>query len=344
MHRKKTLTAKKSQLRGFLGFAACVGVLLTLGGCHSKADQAQGASAPAASASLAITGPAGAAKAQMPDQDTPAPEAMGGFDGKRAFAHVAKQVELGPRPSGSQAILQAQDYIQSELTSYGCAIEADAFYADTPGGRVAMKNILVKIRGDKAGIILLGTHYDTKKLDNFVGADDGGSSTGVMLELARVLCSEQEQGVHPVWIAFFDGEEAVQDWSETDSRYGSREMAAKLALSGDLAKIRAFLLADIVGSRTPRFKREADSSKTLTDLVWAKAAHLGYAGIFVNDATAVQDDHDSFLKRNVPSADVIDLEIPYWHTPQDTLDKISSKTLAIVGRVFLATVKELQAK
>ncbi|HEY2461576.1 MAG TPA: M28 family peptidase [Candidatus Acidoferrum sp.] len=327
---------KKAQF-AVLGCAAlCAALMFALAGCKDKPENT-GAVTHAASVALAPH--------QLPDQDTPAPEAMDGFDGKRAFAHVAKQVEFGPRPAGSQAIAQLQDYIQSQLTTYGCAVEADAFYAETPDGRIAMKNILVKIPGDKPGIILLGTHYDTKKLDNFVGADDGGSSTGVMLELARVLCGQQQaQGVHPVWIAFFDGEEAVKEWSDSDSRYGSREMAAKMAMSGDLAKVKAFLLADIVGSRTPRFKRESDSTKALTDLVWATAAHLGYAAIFVNDATAVQDDHDSFLKRNVPSVDVIDLEIPYWHTPQDTLDKISSKTLAIVGRVFLASIKQLQSK
>ena len=205
-----------------------------------------------------------------------------------------------------------------------------------------MKNILVKISGDKPGIIMLGTHYDTKKLDNFVGADDGGSSTGVMLELARLLCAQH--GRYPVWIAFFDGEEAVGQWSDTDSRYGSRQMSAKLAMSGDMAKVKAFLLADIIGSRTLRFKRESNSTKALTDLVWATAAKLGYSTIFVNDATAIEDDHLSILKRGVPSVDVIDLEIPYWHTPQDTLDKISSKSLAFVGHTFLESLRQLQQK
>src|ERR1700680_2441651 len=278
----------------------------------------------------------------MADQDTPAPEKTGGFDGKRAYAHVAKQVGFGPHPSGSQAIAQAQDYILSELASYGCTADIDAFNAQTPAGPVAMKNILVKIPGEKPGILLLGTHYDTKNMDNFVGADDGGSSPAVMLELARLMCAQHSP--YALWIAFFDGEEAVQQWSETDSRYGSRQMSTKLAMSGEAAKVKAFLLADIVGSRTLRIKRESNSTKTLTDLVWTTAARLGYAGVFVRDETAIEDDHLSFLKRGVPCVDVIDLEIPYWHTPQDTLDKISSKSLAIVGHVFLESVKQLQTK
>jgi Zn-dependent M28 family amino/carboxypeptidase len=163
-----------------------------------------------------------------------------------------------------------------------------------------------------------------------------------MLELARLLCALH--GRYAVWIAFFDGEEAVREWSDSDSRYGSREMAARMAMNGELTKVKAMLLADIVGSRTLRIKREASSTKALTDLVWGTAARLGYAEIFVNESTPIEDDHLSFLKRGVPCVDVIDLQIPYWHTPQDTLDKISAKNLAIVGHVFVESVKQLQTK
>jgi glutaminyl-peptide cyclotransferase len=314
----------------------CACLLLTvLTGCKSKSE--------AAAATPPFMSAVASAPPQMPDEDTPPPEKTGGFDGKLAFAHVAKQVGFGPRPSGSQAIAQTQDYILSQLSSFGCAVEIDNFNAQTPAGIIPMKNILVKIPGDKTGIILLGTHYDTKRLDDFVGADDAGSSTGVMLELARLLCAQHNP--RPVWIAFLDGEEAVnREWRDPDNRYGSREMAAKLAMSGDLPKVKAFLLADIVGSRTPRFKRESNSTPELTNLFWSTAARLGYSAVFVQDQTAIEDDHLSFSKRNVPTLDIIDLEIPYWHTPQDTLDKISSKTLAIVGHVFVEGIKQLQAK
>jgi Zn-dependent M28 family amino/carboxypeptidase len=169
-----------------------------------------------------------------------------------------------------------------------------------------------------------------------------------MLELARLLCSQH--GSYQVWITFFDGEEAMKEWSDTDSRYGSRQMAAKMAMSGDLAKIKAFLLADIVGTRPPRFKRESDSTKWLVDLVWGVAKRLGYGDVFLDESLEVSDDHDPFLKRKVPSVDVIDLEnypggnLYYWHTPEDTLDKVSPKSLAITGHVFLESVKQLQSK
>jgi len=298
------------------------------------------------------------AVASAPPQtdDAPPPKKTGGFDGKRAFAHVAKQVGFGPRPSGSEAIAKLQDYIQSELSSYGCKVEADDFHADTPIGRLPMKNIVAKIPGEKPGMIVLATHYDTARsardprtgevhpMPTFVGADDAGSSTGVMLELARSFCAKRER--YAVWITFFDGEEAMHDWSDTDSRYGSREMAARLSTSGDIKKIKAFLLADIVGGRNARFLREESSTPALVDLIWSTAARLGYSAIFLNEATSAQDDHDSFLKRGVPSVDVIGdfLNNGYWHTPQDSLDKISAKTLAITGHVFLETVKQLQAK
>src|SRR6266446_6251492 len=263
-------------------------------GCGAKADGDSAAPVSAASATSTL---------QAGDEAPPA-EKTGGFDGKRAFAHVAKQVGFGPRPSGSAAIGQLQEYIQSELASYGCKVETDSFTADTPVGRLAMKNIVAKIPGDKPGIIMLATHYDTKRLENFVGADDGASSTAVMLELARLLCGRR--GPYQVWITFFDGEEAVKFiWQDPDNRYGSRQMAARLAMSGDLPKIKAVLLADMVGSRNLRFRREADSTKALTDLIWSTAVRLGYSNIFVNESSATVDDHIVFLKRGVPAVDVI---------------------------------------
>src|ERR1700687_5546648 len=254
-------------------------------GCKAKADGSGDASV--STAAVATPQPAGA---QQAGDEAPPAEKTGGFDGKRAFAQVVKQVGFGPRPSGSAAIGQLQGYIQSELTSYGCKVETDAFTADTPVGRLPMKNIVAKIPGDKPGIIMLATHYDTKLLPNFVGADDAGSSSGVMLELARLLCPKH--GAYQVWITFFDGEEAMKEWSDTDSRYGSRQMAAKLAMSGELPKIKALLLADIVGTRTPHFKRESDSTKWVVDLVWSVAKNLGYGSVFLDEATQISRDYD----------------------------------------------------
>src|SRR5438105_2515093 len=281
---------------------------------------------------------------QVPEDALPA-EQTGGFDGTLAYAHVAKLVGFGPRPSGSQGIAQTQDYITSQLSSSGCTVDTDAFSSDTPAGRLPMKNIVAKIPGERQGIILLTTHYDTKRLDNFVGADDGGSSTGLMLEMARRMCQQRPR--YSIWIAFFDGEEAVRlEWHDPDNRYGSRQMAAKMAASGDLKKVRAMILADIIGGKALGIRKEENSTKELEDLIWATAKRLGYGQIFLDQTTPVDDDHLSFLQRGVPSADVIDLvnSAGYWHTPQDTLEKISAKSLGIVGHVIQESVKELQTR
>lgn len=312
-------------------------------GCNKSQASAEHTGTPAAAA---VASPAG----DQPSDDAPPPASTDGFDGHRALQQVAKQVSFGPRPAGTPALQQLQAYLKSELTSYGCKFDVDDFQVDTPVGHRAMENILVKIPGDKPGIILLGTHYDTKILPNFVGADDAGSSTAVMLEIARNLCATR--GRYSVWIAFFDGEEATRlQWTDEDSVYGSREMAARLAISGDLPNVKAFLLADLVGGKKLHFKRDGASTPALVDEVWRVADKLGYANIFVSEVTDIGgDDHYPFVKRRVPSVDVIDLDtandVPYWHDQRgtDTLDKISAKSLAITGHVFLETIKDLQSK
>ena len=321
-----------------LGAAFLLGLAFVgLTGCQTS-DSSRGAGQPPFMSTAASNPPQGA-------NDAPSPDKTGGFDGKRAYELVAKQVGFGPHPSGSPAIAKLQDFLQSELKSYGCTVETDSFTADTPVGRLPMKNILVKISGEKPGVILLGTHYDTLlSVPNFVGADDGGSSTALMLELARQLCPKR--GKYAVWIAFFDGEEAMKQWSDTDSRYGSRQMAAKLAMSGDLKRVKAFLLADIVGGRNAQFMRETSSTPDLVNVFWNTAHKLGYTALFRDGTTEAQDDHDAFLDRRVPSLDVIGdfTNNGYWHTPEDNLDKISAKTLAVVGHVFLESIKELQSR
>jgi glutaminyl-peptide cyclotransferase len=287
------------------------------------------------------------------------PSAAGGFDGSRAFENVRHLVELGPRPPASDAIRQAGTYIVERLKSYGCPVEEHDFHASTPIGDFPMKNIVVKIPGTGRGIVLFATHYDTVRLPNFVGADDGGSGTGTMMELARVLCSRKSK--LNIWIAFFDGEEAQGQWTDgksvqwtdTNNTYGSREMAASMALSGELKQVKAMILADMIGSSNLKIKRDMDNKREkgstpwLVDLIWATAARLGYGNVFINEDYLVGgDDHFSFIRRGVAACDIIDFDIQntYWHTPQDTLDKVDPRSLAIVGHVFLETVPELEKK
>ncbi len=313
-------------------------------GCSSEPSAPVSAGAPATRASTLSS-----ASAIAPADVAPPPSKTGGFDGAAAYDFTAKLVSFGPRPPASEAIERTQDYIDSQLQSFGCRVDRDAFNAQTPIGTLAMKNIVAKIAGTGQGIILLMTHYDTKRIENFVGAEDSGSSTGLMLEMARLLCARPPQP-NSVWIAFLDGEEtqATFQWSDSDSVYGSRELAARMAVSGDLKKIKAVILADMVGQKNLHILRDSSSPKWLTDLIWRTAAQLGYQDVFKSGETSTSDDHVPFQRRGVPAIDLIDLNDymaeGYWHTPEDTMDKISPRSLAIVGHVILESVAELQKR
>jgi glutaminyl-peptide cyclotransferase len=305
---------------------------------------------PRASLSTASASPSPAGSPPSEADAAPPPDQTGGFDGKAAYEYTAKLVSFGPRPPASEAIRQTQDYILAMLKSFGCPIDVDDFHASTPIGDLAMKNIIVKISGSGPGILLLLTHYDTVRIPDFVGADDAGSSSGLMLEMSRVLCSRKERKPNSVWIAFLDGEEAqvVQDgvaqWTDEDSVFGSRELAAEMDLSGDLKRVRAVLLADMVGAKGLNIRQDPGSTPWLNSLVWKTADRLGYRAVFIAGSNGgVQDDHTPFLSHHVPAADITEFpNYPFWHTTQDTMDKISARSLAIAGHVFLATLEELQ--
>ena len=275
------------------------------------------------------------------------------FDGARAYEHVRHLVEIGARPPDSDGIRRAQAYITGQLKSYACPVEEHDFHASTVLGNLAMKNIVVKLSGASPGIILYTTHYDTVRIPNFVGADDGGSGTGTMLELARLFCARKNS--LNVWIAFFDGEEAQGKWTDaasvqwnndgSNNTYGSREMAAQMALSGELKRVKAMILADMIGPRDAKITRDTNSTPWLTDFIWATAAQLGYQNTFVDRNYPVSgDDHFSFIRRGIAGCDLIDFSVPYWHTTQDTLDKIDAKSLAIVGQVLSATLPRFEKK
>jgi glutaminyl-peptide cyclotransferase len=293
------------------------------------------------------SGQAPVAAASAPETAPPA-SSTGGFDAARAYQHVVNLVAIGPHSAGTDGGRRAQEYIIGQLQGFGCMVDQQTFTArGTPVGDVSMKNIVAKIPGASPDIIMFTTHFDSKRMANFVGADDGGSSTGVMLELARLLCARKN--ALTVWIAFFDGEEAFNhNWADPDHTYGSKEMAARMALSGELGHVRAFVLADLVGNHKLRLMRESQSTPWLVDLIWSTAARLGYQQTFVNASSAVEDDHDEFLNRHVAAADVIDLETPisdgYWHETSDTIDKVSVRSLAVVGHVLIEVVPQLESK
>jgi glutaminyl-peptide cyclotransferase len=347
-----------------LRYLLCVGVvfaaLLAVACGHGNASSSAAASAATSAAvsensSQATT----SAPAIAPEDQAPPASQTGGFDGQKAYDFTAKLVSFGPRPPASDAIHRTQDYIISTLKGFGCAVDTDDFHSPTPVGDLAMKNIIAKAPGTGQGIILLLTHYDTVRLDNFVGADDGGSSSGLMLEMARQLCGAATKQPNAVWIAFLDGEEdqmnfasaqqAQTIWNDPETTYGSRELAAKMAVAGELKRTRAVILADMVGQKNLEVQPEANSTKWLADVVWKTADRLRHKDVFVpTQVSAITDDHGPFLKRGVPAVDIIELggyqTLGYWHSTDDTMDKLSPKSLAIVGHVTLESVSELQQK
>jgi glutaminyl-peptide cyclotransferase len=322
--------------------------------CTTHAEKTDGSKV-ATGAATAAAQTARPAEAVPADGAPPASQTAG-FDGARAFEYLKAQVAFGPRPSGSPALARAQDYIKSQLASFGCAVSEDNFTAQTPIGAIKMKNIVVKVPGSGRDIILLLTHYDTVRVDNFVGANDAASSTGVMLEMARLYCGAnpaKKLATASLWIAFLDGEEAQQvidgraQWSDDDSVHGSRELAARLALSGDLKRVKAVVLADMIGDRELRIARERGSTPWLVDIIWSTAKRLGYGKNFTDELQGpVGDDHDPFVRRGVAAVDMIDFESEstFWHTPQDAMDKVSARSLAIVGHVVVEALPLIEKK
>jgi glutaminyl-peptide cyclotransferase len=326
---------------------ATIGALAWFAGCGSSAGKVAGNES-AASA----TAPAAAA---APQEKAPPASQTGGFDGQKAYDYTAKLVSFGPRPAGSDALAKMEEYVLGEMKSTGCDVTEDDFHAQTPIGVLTMRNIAVKTAGEGKGIILLLSHYDTLHEPDFVGAEDGGSSSGVLMELARNLCGHKFP--LSVWMVFDDGEEAQGnwtdaasvDWTGTNDTYGTRELAAKMEIDGQLKDVKALLLLDMIGQKGLRLEREGNSTEWLADLVWNTAEKLGYGDVFVKDRqNAVQDDHLPFLAKHVACVDLIDFEYgpnnSYWHTPQDTMDKLSAKNLAIVGHVMLASIDALEKK
>lgn len=273
----------------------------------------------------------------------PAAASLPHADGQRALQYTREVVAFGPRFVGSPGHAQTEAYLRQELK--GDSLQEDTFTASTPAGKLRMTNFIAKFPGSKDGIIVLTGHYDTLYgRKDFVGANDAGSSTGLLLELARQLRGKKLDG-YSVWLVWFDGEEAIRQWSPTDSVYGSRHLAEKWAKDGTLKKIQAFLLLDMIGDADLNIGRDSNSAPWLQDVIYKAAAKLGCQSHFFAHTTQMQDDHLPFARAGVPVADIIDFNYgphnSYWHTPQDTMDKLSPQSLEIVGSVVLETIRLL---
>jgi Zn-dependent M28 family amino/carboxypeptidase len=267
-----------------------------------------------------------------------------GFSGAAALTFTKHAVALGPRPDGSPAITRLRAFIQQQLALDACAVSTDRFTAATPDGAVPMENIICKFPGRSGRAIAITGHYDTKKMPNFLGANDGGSSTGFLLEFAATVAHMPH--ADDILIVFLDGEEAFHEWSDSDSLYGSRHLAAKWTADGTISRLKALINIDMIGDKDLHLVFESNSAPSLRNLVWETAAALGYSAEFPRDANAIGDDHIPFLNAGVRALDLIDFDYgpnnSWWHTPADTTDKLSARSFEVVGTVLTRTLEELE--
>lgn len=277
------------------------------------------------------------------------------FDSSRAFEHMRQLVAIGPRPSGSAAIQQARGYIEAQLKAAGLTPQEQAFEAQTPFGVVRMANVIARIPGARPERILITGHFDTKlfRQFRFVGANDGGSSTGIVLAFADALKGQKTR--MQVWLMWTDLEEAIESFQGDDGLYGSRHFAQKLKADGLVPRIRGFFLLDMIGDTDLNVSQEQESSPVLQAMIAKAADELGYTKYFFQSRSDIIDDHISFKNVGIPSVDVVDAEFgrmgpqfdgmgEFHHANTDTIDKVSQKSLEIVGRTILRTVELMDAK
>ena len=275
------------------------------------------------------------------------------FDGSRAFEHLKRIVEIGPRPANSPELQKTREYIKQQLTAIGLTPVEQAFEAQTPIGPVKMVNISATIKGATGGSgrLIFAGHYDTKlfKEFTFVGANDAGSSTAFLLEFARVL--KDRANPMTMEILFLDGEEAFGEW-DTGNTWGSRHYVGQAEKSADLKNVKALILVDMIGDKDLTIKRESQSTPWLTDAIWSAARQLQRPE-FQPEEQTINDDHLPFLQAGVPAVDIIDFEYPkpgnvppetYWHEASDTLDKVSAQSLQVVADVLLAALPAIELR
>src|SRR6267143_3648412 len=301
-------------------------------------------------------------KPSSPSASSPSSKGASDFDGDRAFEHVRKQVEFGPRPAGSAELERLRAYMIDQLKAYGLKVTTDEFRATTPIGQRKMVNVTAELPGESNDVIIISSHYDSKYFKNikFVGANDGGASTGALMEIARVMAANKQKPKMTYWFVFFDGEEAFCfDWDEChnpnpadprtplpDHTYGSRRYVAQIIEKNELKRVRAMILLDMMGYKNLRLGRADLGTAWLTDIVWQTAKQLGYGNVFIDSQEGVgDDDHGPFLRAGVEALDIIQLSTyEYWHTRDDTLDKISGKSLKIVGDTVIASLPKIEER
>lgn len=263
--------------------------------------------------------------------------------GERAMEDVRAMVALGPRPAGTPANQKTRAFIARQLKAVGISATEQPFVADTPVGKVPMANVIATLPGKRPEKIVIGSHFDTKPNMPFLflGANDGGSSTGLLIELARVLKDKPREFTYE--LVFFDGEEAWGEW-ETGNTFGSRHYVDAAKKAGTLGGVKAMILLDMIGERGTQIRQDLNSTSWMNDIFWRAAGRLGHQRTFIADITSVEDDHFPFKNAGIPVIDIIDLDYEHWHQAGDTLDKLDPRSLKIVGDVVVAALPDVEKR
>ncbi len=273
------------------------------------------------------------------------------FDGDRALYEVQGLVHLGARDAGTPGGARAAHYLRDRLQQLGLDAELDTFTNRTPVGNRTFHNVIGRLPGTRPGLIILGSHFDTKAgiAPDFQGANDSGSSSGVLLELARLLAGSASPGPE-IQLAFFDGEEALQHYSEIDGLHGSRHHARRVTAEGRAREVLGVIVLDMIGNRDLTVNIPRNVTRELAIALLRAADAEGQRDTFTLYPFEVGDDHEPFLRLGMPALDVIDFSFgsapgrnDYWHTRQDTLDKLSAESLGLIGRVTVRLINDLAA-
>jgi len=270
-------------------------------------------------------------------------------DGGQALEEVTRFVGLGARPSGSEGAARAAQHLHRRLERLHLQPVTDEFTALTPQGDLVFRNVVGVLEGTGPQTIVLASHYDTKAGlgEHFVGANDSGSSTGLLLELARVLAQHRRLPV-TLLFAFLDGEECLKQYGPNDGLHGSRHMARTLVRNQRARNVVAVIVLDMIGDRDLTVTIPRNGSRHLMSMVLDAAHEEGVRLKFSLARGTILDDHVPFLEAGMPAVDLIDFEFgssrgrnDYWHTTEDTLDKLSADSLQIVGRVVVRVINKL---
>lgn len=271
------------------------------------------------------------------------------FSGERALSYVAQLVRLGRRDSGTPGAKQAAQWLESKLQQAGVEAWIDEFDDRNPNGIITFRNVMGKIEGTGEGLILLGSHYDTKVgMDEaFEGANDSGSSSGALIELAHVL-NNGPQPPADILFAFFDGEESVYRYGVNDGLHGSKYLARQWQSEGRIDQVKAVIILDMMGDKDLTVTIPRNSSPLLVQHAFRAARELGVRESFSLFPSEILDDHEPFRQLGIPSIDLIDFYFgsrpglnDYWHTNEDTMDKLSAQSLETVGRVTIQMLNQL---